>query len=179
MALLVSIVLVLPVGLLSACNNNSGGTETLTGTTAGLLTQLIGKSEPYLPAGASFGNPFTDPVTASNSEGILGLTSSQFNSYVEEATVAREGIMSIAHQVVLIKCKNIADTKKVMDLIAAGFDSGQWICVFPDRCFVQASGSYVLLVASSAERATALEKGFSDLAGGNVGKVNTFYTKAG
>jgi hypothetical protein len=191
---MLAIVLAVSLGSLSACtggsngNNTSGGgsgsgsgsgsaeTETLKGTTSELLSKLFENTQAQMPAGNVLPAGLDDKITAENCLGMLGLTPQQLEQYVEEATVSQAAITSIAHQVALVKCKSSADAKTVKQLIADGFDSGRWICVFPEQSLVQESGSYVLLVASSKVNVEALKAGFSELAKGNVGTPVVFYT---
>ena len=193
---LVSLFLVASLGLLVACgtdpgsganngngaNSNEGGsnvtTNTLTGTPAELIPQLYEKANAHLGAGEEFAMMLEDPITKDNCEYILGLTPAQFEQYVEDATSSAAAISTIAHLVAIVQCKNADDAKTVMGLIATGHDPARLICVFPQQCFVLTSGDYVLLVASSNINAEALKAGFSDLAEGNVGSANVFFTYA-
>ena len=192
LSLMLAIVLAVSLVSLSACtggsngNNTSGGgsssgsgsgsTETLKGTTSELLSKLFENAQAQLPAGNVLPAGLDDKITAENCLGMLGLTPQQLEQYVEEATVSQAAITSIAHQVALVKCKSSADAKTVKQLIADGFDSGRWICVFPEQSLVQESGSYVLLVASAKVNVEALKAGFSELAKGNVGTPVVFYS---
>jgi hypothetical protein len=63
----------------------------------------------------------------------------------------------------------------VKRLIAAGFDSGKWICVRPERSAVLESGNYVLLAVGGAESVEALLESFRALAGGTAGEANIFF----
>jgi len=177
---LLALTLVLSAGLLSSCSSSSGNAstakDTLSGTTATLLPKLNENGNALLPAGVVPYMTFEAPVTDANCKDALGLTAAQLGQYVDEATVSQAAIGTHAHIIVLAKCKSFADASTVAGLVADGFDSGRLICAFPDRSFVQVSGSYVLLVSSSAEHAKAFEKAFSELADGNVGAENTFYT---
>ena len=177
---IVSLMLSVSLVVLGGCGGGGNAAkDTLTGTTAALMTQLMEKAKTKLSSGEEFPMTFDDAVTSDKSEFILGLTSAQFGQYVTEATASTAAIATFAYQVALVKCKSIKDAETVVGLIAAGFNPMRWVCVSPEQCFVQQSGSYVLLVASSKTQAEALRAAFSDLAGGNVGTANTFYTFAG
>ncbi|MDR3208196.1 MAG: DUF4358 domain-containing protein, partial [Oscillospiraceae bacterium] len=118
---------------------------------------------------------FEDAVSADISQGMLGLTASEFGQYVTEAYTSTAAFGSIAHEVALIRCKDAAAAVEVKKLVASGFNSLKWICVFPRQSFVVESGSYVLLGAVTNEAAAALQSSFSSALGGS-GTPNVFYT---
>ncbi|MDR2957028.1 MAG: hypothetical protein LBU61_02450 [Coriobacteriales bacterium] len=173
--------LVLALSVSSLCITLAGcstAKETLEGTTTDLLPQLNEKTLSHLTGGDALYMTFDDALTVDNCLSLAGLTPDEFGKYVEDATVSQAAIMSIAHQVVLIKCNSSADAQTVKGLIADGFDTNRWICVFPERCLVQESGSYVLFVASTKAMTEAYQAGFSDLADSNVGTADVFFVFA-
>jgi hypothetical protein len=168
---LLSLVLALAV-LLTACSSPSKTPpveEVFTGTSAETMEELLETMGLDIMK-------FTDEVTAENVNGLLGLTSADFDKYVINATSSVAAIMTHAHLVAAIACHNPADAKTVKDLIAKGFDSSRWICVFPEECFVVDVGSYVFLVASTAENAATAKDALQTLAGDAVGDYNVFFT---
>jgi len=168
---LLSFVLAFAV-LLTGCGapaNNAPATEVFTGSGAEALEALLDAMGLDIMS-------FPDPVTAENVTGILGLSAADFEKYVIDATSSVAAIMTHAHQISAIQCNNPADAKTVKDLIAKGFDSGRWICVFPEECFVVDVGSYVFLVASTAENAATAKDALQTLAGDAAGDYNVFFT---
>jgi len=146
----------------------------LSGSTSSILESILSKAASTLSGDDELPRSFTDPVSASNAKDTLGLTASQFTDNVADAYVSTAAIGSFAHQVALIKCNDAAAAQVVKSAVASGFDSGKWICVFPEQSFVVDSGSYVLLVATTNVRADKLRAAFSSIAG-TTGNVNTFY----
>lgn len=166
-------------------NNNSSGSgngssaqtpepqapaETISGSAQDVLSTLLESS------GADFGMTFEDPVTADSAQGNLGLSASDFNSYVEEAYVSTGAVTTNAHLVAIIKCKDAAAATQVKSLVESGFDSGRWICVAPEQSFVVEAGSYVLLAATGNDGAAKLKSAFSTMGGSAAGTVNQFYS---
>jgi hypothetical protein len=179
-ALIMTLALASTLSLLTACAapNNTTASDTLNGTTAELMPKLLEKAQSHLAAGQELPKGFTEAVTTDNCELYLGLTAEQFTQYIDNATISNAAISTIPHQVVLLKCLSAADAEQVARLISAGYNSERLICVFPDQSFVQQSGSYVMMVSSSTENSEALQAGFSELAGGNVGEPQVFFTLA-
>lgn len=146
-------------------NNQDGLVGELTGILSSAALGEIGEMEEGL-------------ITAENCQMYTGLTPEQLSQYVKEAAYSRPFISSSAHNVVLIECADEAAAAEVKALVAAGFDPGQWVCVYPDYCFVQESGSTVILVASTEDVVNKMKTAFSSYMGGNVGKVNEFFDKS-
>ena len=168
---LLSLVLALTV-LLAACGApaaNAPVAEVFTGSSAEVLDEL-------LDAMALEIMNFSDSVTGETATGLLGLSTADFDKYVIDATSSVAAIMTHAHQISAIQCNNPADAKTVKDLVAKGFDAGRWICVFPEECFVVEVGSYVFLVASTAENAATAKEALQTLAGDAAGEYNVFFT---
>jgi len=168
---IISLVLALAV-LLTACSSPSKTPpvdEVFTGTSAETMEELLETMGLDIMK-------FTDEVTAENVNGLLGLTSADFDKYVINATSSVAAIMTHAHLVAAIACHNPEDAKTVKDLIAKGFDSARWICVFPEECFVVEVGSYVFLVASTGANAEVAKNAINTLAGDAVGEYNVFFT---
>jgi len=117
-----------------------------------------------------------DEITAEKAQYVLGLTEAQFEEYVESAYEAAAAIATFAQSNVVVKCKDSAAAVQVKKLIAAGFDSNKWICVFPEQSIVVESGSYVLLAVGTAETTNALAEAFKSLSDGNTGNPDVFFT---
>ena len=170
---IISLVLVLAL-VLTACGGpikSEPVKEVFTGTSEETLEDFLGAMGLDIMS-------FTNPVTAENVTGVLGLSTADFDKYIVNATSSVAAIMTHAHLVSAIACVNPADAKTVKDLIAKGFDPARWICVFPEECFVVEVGSYVFLVASTAENAEMAKNALNTLAGDAVGEYNVFFTGA-
>ena len=144
--------------------------DTLTGPPEEVLAQLKEASSVELPMS------FDSEVTADKAQNTLGLTEAQFGEYVESAYESAAAISTFAQSNVLVKCKDIAAAAEVKKLVAAGFDSHQWVCVLPDQSVVVESGSYVLLAVGAAETTNALVEAFKSISGGNTGSPDVFFT---
>ncbi|MDR1194479.1 MAG: hypothetical protein LBK98_10015 [Peptococcaceae bacterium] len=151
-------------------------TDTLSGELPDILTAILDGAEEIMGEAGRLGMTFNEEVTAEGSQGMLGLTAEQFELYVDKAYASNAAIISIAHEVALIKCKDFDAAAEVKALAAGGFDPLKWVCVVPERCFVMDSGSYVLLAATALPIADALGQSFEALADGNAGETNVFYT---
>jgi hypothetical protein len=165
----------------SGTGSGSGGgqADVLTGTVPELLTQLHDLANDQLVGDDALPETFDDPVTAENCQGVMGLTPDELSEFVDEAYVQTAAISVDAHGIVLAKCKSPEAAATVAKRIAANYDSGRWICVFPDTSWVVTSGSYVLLASTSSERSMALQRAFSEMTEGSVGEINAFYAKEG
>ncbi|MDR2615598.1 MAG: hypothetical protein LBC28_03360 [Oscillospiraceae bacterium] len=137
-----------------------------------LLQEILDSAGAGLEGEDALPMSFLDPVTEEN-YGKLGLSESDF-ALVDTAYTAIAGIISQAHEVALLYAPGHAAELK--DAIAAGYDSGKWVCVSPDKSAVIASGDYVLLAASRNATVDALVQAFRELVGD--GEVNVFYTSA-
>ena len=147
-----------------------GAKDTLEGTTQELLAQL------KETAVADFGMGFDSEVTAETALGTLGLTAAQFEGYVDTAYESAAAISSIAQSNVLVKCQDAAAAAEVKKLIAEGYDSAKWICVFPEQSVVVESGSYVLLAVGTRENTDALVEALKTLSKDNIGSPDAFYS---
>ena len=156
---------------LAACGA-SGAKDTLTGKAEGVLLQL--KEAP----GVELGMTMDSEVTAEKAQYVLGLTEAQFEQYVDSAYEAAAAISTFAQSNVVVKCKDIAAAAEVKKLIAAGYDSHKWICVFPEQSVVVESGSYVLLSVGPAGLTDALVEAFRSISGDNIGTPDVFFTFA-
>jgi len=154
--------------IFAACNTAPGAEDTLTGTPEEIMAQL--------KASVNLGMTLDDEVTADKAQYVLGLTEAQFNEYVDSAYEAAAAIATFAQSNVVVKCKNAAAAAQVKKLIAEGFDSHKWICVFPDQSAVVESGSYVLLSVGEVETTDALVEAFKTISGGNTGSPDVFFT---
>ena len=153
---------------LAACGTVPGAQDTLTGTPGEIMTQL--------KETVDLGMTFDDEVTADKAQYVLGLTEAQFGEFVESAYEAAAAIATFAQSNVVIKCKDANAAIEVKKLIAEGFDSHKWICVFPEQSAVVESGSYVLLAVGTVETTNALVEAFKALSGGNTGSPDVFFT---
>ena len=156
----------------AACGAN-GGKDTLTGSPEELLARLKEAVTVELPMS------FDSEVTAESAQSALGLTEAQFAEFVESAYESQAAITTIAQSTVLIKCKSVADASEVKKLIAGGYDSRKWICVFPQQSVVVESGSYVLLAVGKVEATDALVEAFRSISEGNTGSPDVFFTSEG
>ncbi|MDR3278090.1 MAG: DUF4358 domain-containing protein [Oscillospiraceae bacterium] len=152
--------------------------DTLSGSLTDLMASIRSGADALLDDESRLPMSFDSAADSENCQGMLGLTPDQLEKYAEDAVVSTAAIGSHAYELALVKCKDAASAAEVKKLIAAGFDSGKWICVFPDQSFVIDSGSYVLLAATTADAADALQQSFRSLAGELVGEVKVFYTKS-
>ena len=152
----------------AACGGSPGAKDSLTGTPEEILAQLKDK--------VALGMTLDEEVTAERAEYVLGLTEAQFGEYVESAFEAMAAIATFAQSTVIVKCKDAAAAAQVKKLIAAGFDSNKWICVFPEQSVVVESGSYVLLAVGVVITTDALVEAFKDISGGNTGTPEVFFT---
>jgi len=156
----------------AACTLEPGAKETLTGTPEEILAQLKETAD----LGITFDDEITPESTVSTPQIALGLTDAQFAQYVESAYEAKAAIMTMAQRTAVVKCKDAAAAAQVKKLIAEGFDSHQWICVFPDQSVVVESGSYVLLAVGITETTNALVEAFKALSDGGTGTPDVFFT---
>ncbi|MDR0849371.1 MAG: hypothetical protein LBN10_10125 [Propionibacteriaceae bacterium] len=149
-------------------------TDTLTGETPAVLLSVLDKAGSKLTEKM----PMSElrPVEASESQQMLGLSTEDYEALVSQAAAATALLTTSAHEVAIVKVQDITQAATVAKKIADGFDSKKWICVMPDKSVVVISGSYILLAVGQAAAVDALVQGFSDLAEGNVGEANTFFT---
>jgi hypothetical protein len=157
--------------LLTACGSKA---EVISGTPEELLPALVAEARATLPE-YGLGDTFDEAVTADSAEFALGLTAAQFTANVDSAFQAKAMMMTTPQTAILVKAKDAAAAAEVARLIAAGFDSTQWICVMPERSVVVTAGSWVLLAVGSVDSTNALVEAFGKLAEGSAGEPNTFY----
>lgn len=172
--LLISLALVLSVGLLfAACANNepadNPGEAGLSGEPADILNNLIEACDVEMV------NTMDVAISADNAQYYLGLSSEQFSQYVESAAVKEAAINAQAHLLAVIKCADADAAAELKTLVAENFDPLRWICVIPEQCFVVEADNYLLLAATYADVATALQNAFADAAGSSMGAVEVFY----
>ena len=156
----------------AACNTASGAKDTLTGTPEEVMAQL----KESVDLGMTFDDEITPDSAVSTPQMALGLTDAQFAELVESAFEAKAMILTAAQRTAVVKCRDAAAAARVKKLIAEGFDSHQWICVFPEQSVVVESGSYVLLAVGTVETTNALAEAFKSLSGGNTGSPDVFFT---
>jgi hypothetical protein len=165
--------------IFAGCSERTGGAaDTLSGDLSDILTSVLNGANELLDEQTQLGKSFEDVVTAENCQGMLGLSAEEFEQSVAEAYVSTAAVITSAHEVALIKCKDFESASLVKKQVAAGFDSNKWICVTPDQSFVIDSGSYVLLAATTNAHAEAIKQSFETVAGSNVGDADVFYTSA-
>jgi hypothetical protein len=146
-------------------------TDTLSGDPEDIISQLFNDADAEIPA------TFQDDVTAESAQGLLGLTADEFKKYVAQASVSTAAINAQAFEVALIKATDAGAAGEAAALVAKGFDSGKWICVFPERSLTSISGSYILLAVGGKEQTDALAAAFKTLAQDNATAPNVFYEK--
>jgi hypothetical protein len=142
--------------------------------TATVLEEILAGANDMLADDDKLGMTFTDPVTADNSQGMLGLSAVDFDEYVVSAYTSNAAIISIAHEVALIECEDEDAAAKVKELVAGGFDSLRWICVYPEHSLVISSGRYVMLAATRDSFSNAAVASFTAYMGG-AGDPEVFY----
>ncbi|MDR3070837.1 MAG: DUF4358 domain-containing protein [Propionibacteriaceae bacterium] len=158
--------------LLAGC----ASAEPITGEPETLLVDLLSAADQKLPAGGQTPDAENVEITAETAQNAIGLTPDQFNQTVASAWQARSLLSVSAETTVLIKAKDASAANEVAKLIASGFDSGQWICVAPERSEVAAAGSFVLLAVGTQEKTQAVFEAFNELAGGKASEPNVFFT---
>jgi glucose/arabinose dehydrogenase len=144
---------------------------------ASLFEKIIADANALLDESEKMGPPYINPVTSDDCLPMLGLEPEDFSGDVDEAYVSNAAIMTIAHEIALIKCSDADAAARVKRLIASGFNSGRWICVFPDRSLVIEAGEYVMLAATGASISEALVNSFVSNLGGAADDADVFYTK--
>ena len=154
--------------LLSCVACSADVKDTLEGTPQELLAQL------KETAAADFGVGFDSAVTAETAQGTLGLTADEFEKHVDSAYESAAAISAVAQSNVLVKCKDAAAAANVKKLTAKGYDSGKWICVYPEQSVVVESGSYVLLAVGTKESTDALVAALKALSKDNMGTPDVF-----
>jgi hypothetical protein len=155
--------------------NSNAASDALTGSTADILQQMLNDAGAALGEENQLPEVLTDPVTAENSPGMLGVIADDFVGYVTEATSATAAINTSAFEIALIKCGGAETATTVEDLINSGFDSGKWICVMPEQSLTAVSGSYVLLAVGGKTQTDAIAGAFSAAAGGEASDPRIFY----
>jgi len=153
----------------------AAGADTLSGAAADILQGIMDEAGKALGEADAMPATLTDPITAENAPGMLGLTPDDFVSFVEDAAGAIGALNVMAFQVVIARCADAQDAELVNGMIQAGYDSGKWICVFPEQSLTMVSGSYVLLAVGRVAETDALADAFKAAAGGNADGPYIFY----
>jgi len=166
--------------ILAGCGggNGGGGTAEEEGAdidTLNALQTIMENTGAALPEDVFFPMTLDVEITAENSENMLGLTPAQFEQHVMDSYTMIAAIGTFAFEVALVKSNSYADAAEVKNLIANGFDSHKWICVWPELSFVVESGRFVMLGAVPHDAAAALQENFSTYFSTNSGTVNTFF----
>jgi hypothetical protein len=162
----------LTLGLVAGCSSTA---DVISGEPEELLVALMAEVNATFTDGFRGESDYV-PVTADNSEFALGLTPEQFTANVQGAFQARAMMMTTAETAILVHANDAGAAKEVAALIAAGFDSTQWICVMPDRSVVVTAGSWVFLAVGATDVVEAMVAAFDKLAKGTAGEPNVFYT---
>jgi len=179
-------VLMLSMLAIAGCNNGNGGSGSSTEPEEGaeydtslMLQQIMDSVKANVPEGVFIPMTMNIEVNGDNSKGYIGLETDKFGELVIDAHVAMAGITSQAFLVALIKC-NDNSSAEVKNLIGRkeGFDSGRWICVFPDVSIVVECGRFVLLAAvPEAAVDTVVSELGKQFQNTSVGSVLKFYEK--
>jgi len=104
---------------------------------------------------------------------MTGLTTEQYLQYCK-GNFYSTGMSAVAHLVVMIECNDADSALAVKDIVAANFDTGRWVCVFPDQSFVVESGNFVFLVSTKSQFIEPLTNAFSAHFDGQIGEINVF-----
>jgi hypothetical protein len=179
------IALLLVIAVFAGCNGGGSGdggggdggaaVSQLSGPTEEILQTILDEATASINEEFAIPATFTDPVTSENAPGMLGMTPDDFVSFVDEATVATAAIATFAFQVAVIKANSVGEVGNIIELVMDGYDSGKWICVFPERSLVMGSGQYVLLAVGTVTQTDALVEAFRNEAGGVAFNPNIFY----
>ena len=160
--------------------NKTDSTSNISGSLEEVTGKIIEKANETLTGYDKFPTPYNNPVTETNVEGELGLTVEQFKTSVKSALSAKDPVMNMANEIILIECNDAAaaaDVKKWI-IVEGGYDPYKWICAWPEQSLVITSGQYVFLVSSSVVRAEALLQAFKDMAG-STGDLTIFFESDG
>jgi len=188
MKFLTIIIIIFAAMFVAGCNGGAGGTaggdeggpaagaDTLSGAAADILQEVMDAAGKALGEADAMPATLTDPITAENAPGMIGLTPDDFVSFVEDAAGAIGALNVMAFQAVVLKCANLQDAELVNGMILVGYDSGKWICVFPEQSLTMVSGSYLLLAVGRMAETDALAEAFTAAAGGNADGPFVFYT---
>lgn len=87
--------------------------------------------------------------------------------YVEGAYAVMSAPMmnAIAHEVILIELPEGTDAEAFAADVEASLNPRKWVCVEAEKCWVKASGQYVVKVMSSTDMADAVEANFETVFG--------------
>ncbi len=133
-------------------------TDTISGD---ILELVIGLNTGVMPEELMLDNVALDASLA----GFVGLEEADYTTYVTEGALSMPMMMSQAHRVALLKCKDAEAALTVKDKIEAGFDPGTWVCVQAEKIYCGISGTYVYFVASNTDTANGLFAAFEALSG--------------
>jgi len=114
-------------------------------------------------------------INPENVRNTTGLSEGDFDRLVLEAYASTGALITTAHLLVLFRCRDAGAASEAKALIADGFDSGRWICVYPDVSMVIEAGDCVILISSKQDIAEAVSAAFVDAAGGSAGESLVFY----
>lgn len=164
--------------LFAGCSGNDGSPgqeESLTGSSSEILQQIIDAAAETLGEDNPMPQTFTDSITSENTEGMLGLSAEEFDNFVSEATAATGALITNAFEIAVVKCKDPSAASEAKSIISSTFNSGKWICVFPEQSLVMDAGSYILLAVGATAETTALSAAFNELSGGKASEADIFY----
>ena len=166
--------LLLTIALLTACGSSPA--DVITGDPATLLPALMAEANATLSSDEQMTGTLDEPITVENSEFAAGIPPADFSELVTAAFQSKAGMITSAQTTVLIQAKDPTAAAKVSQLVAAGFDSGQWICVMPERSLVVTAGSYVLLAVGMKNGTQALVDAFKKLSHNTASDPVVFYS---
>ena len=172
------VLLVIIVSMVAACNgggSGGGGTASnLSGTPESILTGIL---EDITADGVEM--PMALPPSSVDpevSQYAIGLSTTDFNRLVADASYSMAAIGTFAHQLIVIQANDSAAAVEVKNLVSSdgGYDAQKWICVWPDKVATVDSGAYVLIVAAHSDVVDAALASFESRAG-SVGQVVLFW----
>ena len=155
--------------------NESASQSELTGATMDILQKILGDSTADIGAEDPFPIILNEKITQENAPGMLGISSDDFVSFVEDAMAGIDESGESAFQVAVLKCKDVSETESVAAMIQNGFDSSKWVFVFPEQSLTMISGEYILLAVGTAVQTDAIASAFQNAAGGSVADSKIFY----
>ena len=175
--IIIAVVLVTSL-IFSGCSGDKVATEdTLDGSLKDIMTSIIDGAAESLSEEDVFPDFFDMQSSASDALFNLGLNEDEFTEYVEDNLINVAMLAVIPCELVLVKCKDIADGPKVAEMMKKGYDPQKWIETMPEVSYIIGSGSYILLFSGTAGQQEAVEKSFKDLAGGNTFLGEVFFTE--
>lgn len=122
-------------------------------------------------AGAEVRMPMQEAITAESSSGFIGLSTEDFNAYVEDS-VLYESMISPAYQsICMIKVNDSSKVESLKKSILDNCNPRKWVCTGADKAVVVNSGNYIMLAMSTEDLCDKLVTAFSEEIGGNLGET--------